>query len=330
MDEVAYSLLTDDVAQIGLLQAIWRLCAEGVHYWAISAAEAFDPVRMHAHQVTLAQDNLGALSKSAFLLITTCRNEGFRLPAFLNHYRRLGFEHFVIVDNESTITCASLVKDAPDVTVYSAHGSFKAARFGIPWVNSILGRHANGKWVIHVDPDEYLVYPGCDTVPIRDYAAQLKRAGMRGLPVIMLDMYSDRPVTENKVRPGQDPLEVCPYFDGNTYVEVRENPLSVKHIRGGPRLRLFPDGTKGPMLNKTPLLFWSQPVAYARCANEVWPPYLAGRTYEHAAAWLAHCCTSNSSLSSSTRWKKKSCARKTAMNMAATFPRSTACRAYPS
>ena len=56
---------------------------------------------------------------------------------------------------------------------------------------------------------------------------------MEALPTILLDMYSPRPISENTYKPGQDPLDVCAYFDSNTYTEAFETPLSVKHIRAG-------------------------------------------------------------------------------------------------
>ena len=263
----------------GLTPRVWTVL-ERVNYWLLEPLRLEIKRRLHVGELSLEQDNLAALKKSQFVLISTMRNEAFRVPYFLDYYRKLGFEHFIIVDNESDDNLREVLKAAPDVTVFAARGSFKKARFGIAWVNHILSKYAEGKWVLHVDPDEFLVFPGSDRNSIRDYAGTLVDAGMRALPAILIDMYSDRPVTENECRPGQNPLEVCPYFDGDGYVERIENPMSVKHIRGGPRLRLFPDGSDGPMLNKTPFLLWEKPVAYARCANEVWPPYLSGRSYE--------------------------------------------------
>ena len=31
-----------------------------------------------------------------------CRNERLRLPAFLNHYRSLGVDEFLVIDNDSS------------------------------------------------------------------------------------------------------------------------------------------------------------------------------------------------------------------------------------
>ena len=56
---------------------------------------------IHAQDLSLAQDNLAALKRAKFVLISTMRNETFRMQYFLDYYRKLGFEHFVIIDNQS-------------------------------------------------------------------------------------------------------------------------------------------------------------------------------------------------------------------------------------
>lgn len=259
----------------------WRAVADTVNFWAVEPLKLQVKRLLHAHELSVVQDNLAALAKAKFVLISTMRNEAFRVAYFLEHHRKLGFEHFIIVDNQSDDNLRALVRDAPDVTVFSANGSYKASRFGIVWVNHILSTYAVDKWILHVDPDEFLVYPECDREPIGELARKLEGAGMKALPTILVDMYSARPVTENACLPGQNPLEVCSYFDGDTYSESVQNPLSVKHIRGGPRARVFFGGNvaESPMLNKTPLVRWRPHYAFARSTNEIWPPYLAGNLF---------------------------------------------------
>jgi Glycosyl transferase family 2 len=254
--------------------------AEYLNYLAVEPLKVQIKRLRHIRDLELKIDRLDALARARTVAISTMRNEAFRIPYFLEYYRRMGVEHFVFVDNESSDSLHDIACDAPDVTLYLARGSYKAARYGIAWVNHILGRHAVGKWILHVDPDEFLVYPECDQLSISDLVSNLERAGQRALPTVMVDMYSDRPVVENICRPGQDPLSVCPYFDCDGYLESVENPLSVKHIRGGPRVRaFFADALTGPMLNKTPLVHWKGHYAFIRSTMEIWPPNLADSSY---------------------------------------------------
>lgn len=261
-------------------QVVRLTAVETLNYVVAEPAKVQIKRWLHAGDLELKFDRLEALARAGTILISTMRNEAFRMPYFLDYYRRLGIEHFVLIDNESDDGLHDLVRDAPDVSLFVARGSYKAARYGIAWVNHVLAVHAVGKWVLHVDPDEFLVYPDCDTIGISGLTARLEREGVCALPTIMVDMYSPRPISENVCRPGQDPLEICGYFDADSYVESVENPLSVKHIRGGPRARVFfSDPSIGPMLNKTPLVRWKAHYAYVRSTMEIWPPNLADKSY---------------------------------------------------
>ena len=53
------------------------------------------------HDLTLISDKRSAIGSDNVLSFTTLRNEEMRLPFFLDHYRRLGVGHFLIVDNGS-------------------------------------------------------------------------------------------------------------------------------------------------------------------------------------------------------------------------------------
>jgi len=254
---------------------------ERINYFVSEPSKVRIKRALHAHELTLVFDRLEALAGARTILISTMRNEAFRIPFFLDYYRRMGVEHFIFIDNESTDTLHDIVRNAPDVSLYMAHGSFKAARYGMAWVNHLLHKHAVGKWILHVDPDEFLVYPNCDTEGLALLTEQLERKGLGGLPTLMVDMYSDRPIGENVCRPDQNPAEICPYFDATSYVETVHVPLTVKEVRGGPRARTFFAGpSAGPMLHKTPLVKWGASHMYVRCAHEVWPPNLADRSYQ--------------------------------------------------
>src|SRR5262245_53663554 len=44
----------------------------------------------------------GPLSHPAVILVAVVRNEIQRLPGFLSHYRRLGIDRFMFIDNDSS------------------------------------------------------------------------------------------------------------------------------------------------------------------------------------------------------------------------------------
>lgn len=236
---------------------------------------------LHASELYPVTVREAALAKARFVLITTLRNEALRLPYFLEYYRNLGIEHFIIVDNESDDDVQSLVRPMTDVSIWVARGSFKKTRYGIAWMNHLLSKYCPGKWILNVDADEFLVFLDQDKQDLAALSHSLEEQGVQGLATITIDMYSDRPVAENTYRPGQDPLEICPLFDAYGYAETVETPLSVKGIRGGPRHRVF--GTRlqdSPWLHKTIFIKWKRHFAFIQgSASLVWPPNLADRAY---------------------------------------------------
>jgi hypothetical protein len=60
------------------------------------------------------------IKNGAILGFLSVRNEALRLPAMLNHHRRLGVDQFVIVDNDSDDGTRDLLAAMPDVQLYSA------------------------------------------------------------------------------------------------------------------------------------------------------------------------------------------------------------------
>jgi hypothetical protein len=255
--------------------------ADKFNYWVLERLRVEIKRRLHARELRAVALRRPALRRARFVLITTLRNEAFRLPYFLQYYRGLGVEHFIIIDNQSDDDLHALVRDMDDVSLFVANGSYKAARYGVVWMNHVLSRYCSGKWVVNADPDEFLVFPNQEAGGLPALAKRLQGQGVRALATMMVDMYSPRPIEQNHYRRGQNPLEVCPYFDAYGYRETVETPLSVKHVRGGPRARMFFERIEvSPMLQKTPFVNWRWHYAFTRgSACEIWPPNLADKTY---------------------------------------------------
>lgn len=207
------------------------------------------------------------------ILVCVVRNEGHRLSFFLDYYRRLGIEHFIVIDNQSTDGTAELLAPFDDVSRVVASGSYKAARFGNDWINEIINRHCAEKWVLYVDADEFLVFPHSDRRSIADLTRYMTRSGMGALRAVMVDMYSDRHISANVCAPGQDPLEVCSLFDANGYAVDYVEKDRTLWIKGGVRGRVyFSDQLwNGPALNKLPLVYVGGERLYLKSSHQIWP-----------------------------------------------------------
>lgn len=214
-----------------------------------------------------------AIGSEPILLFATLRNERVRLPYFLKYYRDLGVEHFLLVDNGSTDGSAEYLAQQPDVSVWSTQASYKRSRFGMDWVMALLRRYGHGHWCVVVDVDEFLIYPFCETRPLRALTDWLDASQIRAFSAMLLDMYPKGPVEDQPYREGQNPFEIAQWFDSGNYAISRNWAYGNLWIQGGPRTRaFFPDRPKAaPALNKVPLIRWHRSYAYVSSTHMLLP-----------------------------------------------------------
>ena len=135
-----------------------------------------------------------AIAPDAILLFSTMRNERVRLLYFLQYYRNLGVNHFLIVDNDSQDGTREYLQQQPDVSLWTTKRSYKRARFGVDWLNWLQMRYAHRHWSLVVDPDEFFVYPFCDTRPLRALTDWLDASSIKSFSAMLLDMYPKGPL----------------------------------------------------------------------------------------------------------------------------------------
>lgn len=234
-------------------------------------------------QLTAVADRTAALGKQPILLFSTLRNERVRLPYFLEYYRRLGVDHFLIVDNGSEDGSREYLAGQPDVSLWSTRAGYKQSRFGMDWMIHLLRRHGSGRWCLTVDVDEFLVYPFCETRPLRALTDWLDSAGTRTFAAMLLDMYPKGAIHEQPYREGQNPFEIAQYFDSGNYVIARNPTYRNLWIQGGPRARLFfgDQPRQAPAMNKIPLVKWHPSYSYVSSTHMLLPRGL-NLTYEDA------------------------------------------------
>lgn len=207
------------------------------------------------------------------MLFCTQRNEGVRLPYFLEYYRKMGVGHFFFVDNDSDDGSLDYLADQPDVSVWSTKASYKRARFGVDWLNGLQMKFAHGHWVLTVDPDEFLVFPFCDTRPLRALTDWLDASSIKSFSAMLLDMYPKGRLDEQPYRAGQNPIDIACWFDSGNYTISRNPSFGNLWIQGGPRSRVFfpEEPAKAPALNKVPLVKWDKRYAYVSSTHMLLP-----------------------------------------------------------
>ncbi len=218
-------------------------------------------------------DRTDQIRADDILLFCTQRNEKIRLKYFLDYYRKQGVNHFFFVDNDSDDGALDYLRNQPDVSLWSTRASYRRSRFGVDWLNWLQRKYAHGHWTLTVDPDEFLVYPFCDTRPLRALTDWLEASSIKSFSATLLDMYPKGRLDEQPYRSGQDPIEIASWFDSGNYTISRNYAFSNLWIQGGPRARVFfadePD--KAPALNKIPLVKWDRRYVYVSSTHMLLP-----------------------------------------------------------
>ncbi len=218
-------------------------------------------------------DRTARIAADDILVFSTLRNERVRLEYFLRYYREMGVSHFLMVDNGSDDGSAEYLAEQPDVSLWQTHESYKRARFGVDWLNWLQSRYGHGHWTLVVDVDEFLVYPFCDTRPIRALTDWLDASSIRSFSAMLLDMYPKGPIDAYPYREGQDPFEIASWFDSGNYTIAKNEKFGNLWIQGGPRARAFfhDNPARAPALNKIPLVKWDRGYAYVSSTHSILP-----------------------------------------------------------
>lgn len=137
------------------------------------------------------------------------RNERLRLPFFLDHHRRLGVGHFLIVDNGSDDGTVEYLRDQPDVSLWQSGASYRLSRFGVDWLTWLQMRHGHGHWCLTLDADELFIYPFHESRPLAALTDWLDDRQIGSMGALMLDMYPKGALAEAEYRPARTRQRFC-------------------------------------------------------------------------------------------------------------------------
>ena len=232
-------------------------------------------------QLQCLNDQTGKIARDDILCFACMRNESVRLPYWLDHYRKLGVSHFLIVVNDSTDGTADMLAEQPDVSVWTTADSYRKSRFGMDWVGALQRKFAHNHWCVTVDADELLIYPHHDEKDLRDLTAWLDEKGRRSFGATMLDLYPRGPLGADRYQAGNDPTAILGWYDSFPYWVQLQPKYWNLWLQGGPRARMFfkNDPDRAPTLNKIPLVRWSRQFTYVSSMHTMLPRHL-NQTYD--------------------------------------------------
>lgn len=159
-----------------------------------------DKLRMK-HAARLTRVVQGAVDRDRITLFSVMKNERQVLPAFLDHYRGLGFEQFLIVDDRSSDDTRAYLARQPDCVIMEAdrtfgeeirytdpEGTTKRIRFGT-WLKIVVPHlFFDGQVVAYFDADEFLLLPP-GVISIRELIAGMAARGETALMASMPEFF---------------------------------------------------------------------------------------------------------------------------------------------
>ncbi len=172
-------------------------------------------------------ERLNELLNSPVTVVAVVRNEMIMLPHFLAHYRQLGVQCFLMVDNLSDDGTREYLLEQPDVGLFSAETEYQRSHYGVAWQQALLSNFCLNKWVLIADADELLVYPNCETVALAEFIESIEREeGVDCIRTDMIDMYPFADLDDADLTV-ESPFAVAKWFDTSPFIEWR---LSCGHF----------------------------------------------------------------------------------------------------
>lgn len=199
------------------------------------------------------------------LVVCLVRNGRPYVRSFVEHYSALGVRHIVFLDNGSTDGTADAARGHDNVTVLRTDLPFKSYQMAMK--QYLIERFGTGRWTLCVDIDELFDYPFSDVLSLEDFLGYLNGRSFTAVVGQMLDMFSEKPLSDVEARDGDEPLkDVYGFYDISdvTWQRYRYSPFygdsgnaladeEVRVFRGGIQKAVF--GTL-PLLTKHPLVFF--------------------------------------------------------------------------
>ena len=166
------------------------------------------------------------------------RDEMYFLPAFLDHYRGLGYDQFVFLDDFSEDGTFEFLLDQSDCVVLRSSYRYgepiktdhfkkgKLNRAGIYLKYLIQTMLFEEQYITHVDADEFLIFPE-QFNGISDLVDYLKTNEIKSIHASSIEFFPENISSVNIDLAPQTFAEIlnhCPFFDNTKLLELRSSP----------------------------------------------------------------------------------------------------------
>ncbi|GLX81296.1 hypothetical protein theurythT_07480 [Thalassotalea eurytherma] len=130
---------------------------------------------------------LSTLKKESISTVyTVAKNEDMMLKAWYEHYKSIGIERFIIIDDHSDVQIEKTLEYSDVHVVRPRFGSFKTSK--VFWIRTLMGLfQEEGSWLLTVDVDEFLDLPTSHN-DFSDYVKNLDAGGHKFALALLLEM----------------------------------------------------------------------------------------------------------------------------------------------
>lgn len=270
--------LRDKRSELALKWQAWKLNYEGdfegsKKVWEQIQETFYIPqIQRPAGEVLQRADsNPMEWEEEAILLFTAVRNERWRLPWFLDYYRKLGVDRFFFVDNDSTDDTSAFLLKQKDVHVFYTNQSYAKSCSGMQWMNGLIEEYGSKAWCMYVDVDEALVFPDSGNKNLKDLTRYMAHYDYEAMHAFMLDMEAD-----GGHRPPKGESEYLdfekdyPLFD-NQYNRVKSKYCPYYYTAGGFRRKFNINENQ----TKTPIIKGGRGIKFIQSSHQITPATLS-------------------------------------------------------
>lgn len=188
---------------------------------------------------------------TGFTLLAILRNEIYFLPEFLAHYRKLGIERFIFLNDRSDDGSLEYLLQQPDTVVVESDRTYGATvempqnrpgetmqhRILYLWRGMLHDMFAQDRWALQVDLDEFVQLP--DGMTFQNLVTRVEKQRARVVWGVMLDVYP-KSIAALAEQENANQLDASAtwYFDGEQHLRLRQNKKP-RLIYPGARARLY-------------------------------------------------------------------------------------------
>lgn len=197
-------------------------------------------------------------SKESITLISMVRNERWRLGHFIEHYKKIGVDNFIFIDNCSSDDTVSFLSEYDAVSIFSYTSKYSSLLICCA-IQSLIDLFGHNKWYVLVDADELAVFSQIEKeYTLKHLVRYAQQKQIRQIRGVLVDMYADggfeKYLSLNSI---EEVLTACCFFDAEGYRHRFDKYISP--ARGGVRQRMLHDlgiSEQPPLLSKFPLRFF--------------------------------------------------------------------------